>query len=172
MDIAVLLLCVKIFFARIFDVTLGTIRQVLIVKNKPVLAACIGFVEIMVWYLVVREALSADASILPAIAYAGGYATGTLLGSRLAHRFIKTQVTAQIITSSQERTIIRALREKGFGLTVLEATGAEQGKARYMLVVELKGSRMKELRRTVDECDPKAFVITHESKQVFNGFIK
>ena len=53
-------LCLKIFFVRIIDVSLGTIRTIMSVKNKDLIASLIGFIEITVWFLVVKEALNTN----------------------------------------------------------------------------------------------------------------
>ena len=41
-----LLLCIKIFLVRILDVSLGTVRTIMTVKNKNLIASIIGFIEI------------------------------------------------------------------------------------------------------------------------------
>ena len=90
----VLFLCLKIFFVRILDVTMGTFRTILTVKSKPVQACLIGFIEALIWFLVVKEALNTDSdSIFIALAYAGGFATGTYLGGKLSQKLISGNST-------------------------------------------------------------------------------
>ena len=63
-----LLLCVKIFFIRILDVSLGTVRTIVTIKGKTALASIIGFVEVFVWFVIVKEALNTpETSIFVAI---------------------------------------------------------------------------------------------------------
>ena len=52
-----LVLCLTVFFGRIIDVSLGTIRTLFTVKGKRIIAATIGFIEATIWFLVVKEAL-------------------------------------------------------------------------------------------------------------------
>ena len=63
------ILCFKIFFARILDVSLGTVRTIFTVKGKSLISALIGFIEVLVWFLVAREALSNGINIFIAISY-------------------------------------------------------------------------------------------------------
>ena len=64
------ILCIKIFFVRILDVSLGTLRTMITVKGKMFYASLIGFVEILIWFLIVREALNTDnTSIFVALSY-------------------------------------------------------------------------------------------------------
>ena len=82
--IDLLFLCLKILICRIIDVSLATVRTVVIVKGKHILSALIAFVEGLIWFLIVREALLFDATgidkFIIALAYSGGFALGTYLG--------------------------------------------------------------------------------------------
>ena len=53
-----ILLCIKIFFARILDVSISTIRTVFVLKGKTPIVAMLAFIEITIWFLIVREALN------------------------------------------------------------------------------------------------------------------
>ena len=79
---ALFILCIKVFFIRIVDVSLGTIRTIITVKDKRFLASLIGFIEVLVWFVVAKEAINTDDnSILIAISYSLGFATGTYIGA-------------------------------------------------------------------------------------------
>jgi len=79
----------KIFFARIIDVSLGTFRTILIIKGKIIYPAIIAFFEVIIWFYVAKEALLVKTNtILVPIAYALGYATGNLIGSIISKKII------------------------------------------------------------------------------------
>ena len=66
----ILMLCIKIFCVRIVDVSMGTFRTIVTVKGQKLLASMIGFVEVFIWFVIVKEALSTDStSIFIAFAY-------------------------------------------------------------------------------------------------------
>ncbi len=46
----ILILCLKIFFVRIIDVSLGTVRTIITVKGRRVVASMVGFVEVFVCF--------------------------------------------------------------------------------------------------------------------------
>ena len=107
-----LFLCAKIFFIRILDVSLGTTRTIMTVKGKAKYACLIGFFEVLIWFLVVREALSTDVdSILVAISYAGGFATGTYIGSFISNKFIRGNFGVQVILSENDNKIVDTIRK-------------------------------------------------------------
>ena len=80
---SIFFLCIKIFFVRIVDVTLGTLRTIITVKDKIFLASVIGFFEVLVWFLIAKEALdTASSSVLVGILYALVLACGTYNGGK------------------------------------------------------------------------------------------
>ena len=88
----------KIFFARIIDVSLGTFRTMLTVNQRKYLPALIAFFEVMIWFYVAKEALLVDNnSVLIPISYSLGYATGTFIGLLISNRFIKYHYEVKII---------------------------------------------------------------------------
>ena len=106
-----LILCIKIFFARIFDVTLGTVRTMFTVKGKRLIASLIGFIEVLIWFLVVREALNTESkSIFVAISYALGFATGTYIGGVAGYIHGKAKV-ANCYYNSDNNTGLSAIGE-------------------------------------------------------------
>ena len=106
----IIFLCLKVFFVRILDVTLGTFRTILTVKAKNIEASLLGFFEVLVWFLIVREALNSDIdSIWVAIFYSAGFAVGTYFGGILSQKFIQGNSTLQVIT--KKRKVIDVISE-------------------------------------------------------------
>lgn len=168
-----LILCLKIFAVRILDVSLGTIRTVFTVKGKTLVASLIGFVEVLVWFLIVKEALNTEeTSIFVAIAYAGGFATGTYIGGILSDYFIEGTLGIQVILNEQKDSIVDAIREAGYAVSVMDVKGQEKGKNRYMLFMEINKKYLSSVKELVKELDPKAFLVVNETKYVQNGFLK
>lgn len=167
------MLCAVIFFCRILDVSFGTLRMVLTVREKSALAACVGFFEVMLWFLIVRQALnSADSSIAIAFAYASGYATGTYVGGRIARKYLKANLVIQAVTTRTDPAAVRAIQDAGFAVTVLNANSSEYCGEKYMLISEIVGSRLQEYRDLIYSLDPSAFIMVQDTKYVYNGFIK
>ena len=166
-------MCIQVFFCRIIDVSLGTIRTILTVRGKKTFAAAVGFVEIFIWFLIVREALGSDVGGLwVAIAYAGGFASGTFIGGYLAERFLGGIVGVQIITSKRDDSLIETIRKGGFAVSVLNINPSGLSDEKYMLVIEIRNENLRKLENIVYREDPHAFIIVRETKYTQNGFIK
>lgn len=169
----ILILCLKIFFVRIIDVSLGTVRTIITVKGRRVVASMVGFVEVFVWFLIVREALNTDeVSIWIAVSYSLGFATGTYIGSVLSDIFISGTLGIQVVTSNSDNNIINILRKNGYALTVLPVEGMNDDKSKYMLFIEIDKKRFNDLKRLIKSLDEKAFIVVNETKFVQNGYFK
>lgn len=165
-------LCIVILFGRILDMSLATIRTVMIVRGKNLVAALIGFTEIFVWFMIVREALNTETSnIFVTLAYASGFALGTYLGGLIVKIFSREKVTLQVVTN-QNQEMIDTLKEKGYGVTFVEAQGANSTDKKYLLYIEADSKFSKDIRNIIKEFDEKAFITVHEAKHVYNGFFK
>lgn len=165
-----LLLCIKIFFARIFDVTLGTTRTMFTVKGKRLIASLIGFFEVLIWFLVVREALNTESkSIFVAISYALGFATGTYIGGVISSLVIAGKITVQVFTENME--LVNLLREKGYGVTSVDCKGYNT-ESKHMLYISINKKQEKKLRKLIEENDKNAFIVENDTNYVENGYFK
>lgn len=163
-------LCIKIFFARIIDVSLGTFRTLTTVKGKNSIASFIGFVEVLVWFLIVKEALNTDVnSIWIGISYALGFAAGTYIGGIVSDVLIKSTMTIFIITN-KPNNMIKDIRQNGYALTVLEVKNAHHDDIKNMLFIETDKRNLKRLENIVKRNDEKAFFVASESHYVANGY--
>ena len=166
------ILCIKVFFGRIFDVSLGTIRTIMTVKGKKIYATTIGFFEVFIWFIIVREALNTNVSSLwIAFSYALGYATGTFIGSTIAENFIKGTLSIQVITSSKNDKLVNELRNIGYAVSVINAKGKDN-KEKYMLYMEINKKNLSEIKDFIKNIDENAFIVVSETKLVQNVFIK
>lgn len=167
------LLCLKIFTVRIIDVSLGTVRTLITVKGKNFLAALVGFIEVFVWFLVVREAINTDSnSIFIVIAYSGGFATGTFIGGILSDKLIKGNLSVQVITSNKDKKMINNIRKEGYAVSIMNIKGIDEENDKYMLFIEINKKSLNHLTNVIKKLDENAFVVVNETKYVQNGYIK
>lgn len=168
-----LFMCVKIFFARILDVTIATFRQNIMLKGKLVLSTILAFIEIMIWFLVAREALvmAIDSIFIP-ISYSLGYATGTLIGSLMSKKLIKGTVGVQVIVDFDSQELVNALKVRGYGFSIVHMESGFNSEAKLMLFLEVNTSSLKKLQNLILKNDPNAFITVSDTKRVYNGTLK
>ncbi|MDR3231873.1 MAG: DUF5698 domain-containing protein [Synergistaceae bacterium] len=116
-----------IFFARIVDVSCNTVRLLFLVKGQRLIAACIGFFEVMVYMVVLGSILGGGRtlSMVDLVFYCGGFATGNLVGSWLEERLLNTFILVEVVLDDDENAAlsIEAVRCMGLGATVINALG-------------------------------------------------
>ena len=167
----ILFLCIKIFLVRIIDVTLGTLRTIITVKDKVFLASVIGFFEVLVWFLIAKEALDTEIdSIFIGIFYALGFATGTYIGGKISRKVIKGNFLVQVITSKASEKWLQELRENGFDISVMDIRQKDDDPDKYMFFMEINSSDFDKLHKIIKKYDKKAFIVVNESKTVVNGY--
>lgn len=162
-------LCVKIFFARILDVSIGTVRTMIMVRGKMYVTAALAFIEVMIWFMVAREALVTDMnSIFIPISYSLGYATGTFIGTYIANNFIRNIIGVEIIVTKNQLELIKVIKKSGFAVSVIDLKGNKNG----FLLCQINSKKEQKLINIVKKYDPNAFIIVNDTKYVQNGFIK
>ena len=80
------LLPVMIFFGRICDVTLGTLRIIFVSKGEKYKAPIVGFFEVFIWVVIISQIFSQANSLVAYVAYAAGYAAGNYVGILVENR--------------------------------------------------------------------------------------
>ncbi len=159
-----------IFLARICDVTLGTVRTILVVRGKRGLAAMTGFFEVGI-YITVLGIIMAGGFEDPfkIVAYALGFATGTYVGMFVEEKLAIGTLTIQIIPGdeSQAGALAAAARERGYGVTVLTGEGREG--PRHLLMVTLHRRTQAGLLALVDELAPGSFITALDTRSATGG---
>ena len=164
-------LCIKIFFSRIIDVTLGTLRTIVTVKDKVAAASIIGFFEVLIWFIIAREALEINQnSFLIGISYALGFAAGTYIGGIVSRILIKGTLSVQIITNKATQNWVENLRENGFAVSVIDINQKKGQPDKYMFFLEINKKDFDKLHRLIKKYDKDAFIVVNESKEVINGY--
>lgn len=166
-------LCLQIYFARILDVTLSTIRTFYTLKGKTIFSSILSFFEVLVWFLVARQALNVNLdSLWIPISYSLGYATGILIGSFISNNFIKGVENVTIITKKENDILINTLRNNGFGISIIDLKNDFDNVKKQMLVIEVDKRYLKKLIKIVKSIDKDAFISISETKQIENGVLK
>ena len=165
-------LCINIFLARILDVSIGTVRTMLMVKGRTFLTVVLAFLEVFIWFLVAREALitNVDSIFIP-ISYSLGYATGTLIGAFVSNTFIKGVVGVEVVVE-ENKTLLNTVRKHGYAVSVIDLKEDYSGKKRDMLFFQVNNRNLKKLIALIKRYEKEAFIVVNDTKAVQNGFIK
>ena len=163
------LLCIKIFCARILDVSIGTFRTLVMVRGHKIFCSILAFFEVFVWFYAARSALSTEINgILIPVVYSLGYATGSYIGMLLSEKLIKGTIGVNIITDSSNIKIIDEIKNNDFGVTELKLVDDNK----IMLIIQTSSLKFELLNNIIKKYDEKAFITFNETKYIKNGWVK
>jgi uncharacterized protein YebE (UPF0316 family) len=159
-----------IFFARLTDVSMGTMRQILIIRGRRGIASVSAFFEIMIWVLAISRVITQLDKIYYMFAFALGFASGNYLGSYIEERIALGYMFAYIVPKKRTNGLAKKLREAGFGVTVINGTGLKGPEHVYNILFRRKDTQR--LLRTIKKYDKNAFYTLIDVRAESGGFVK
>ncbi len=156
-----------IFTARIFDVSLGTIRIVFISKGFKYLAPILGFFEVLIWLLAIGQIMQNLNNVFCYIAYAGGFAMGNFVGMHIEKRMAIGSLIVRIITNKDSSELISFLKSKNYGITSIEGQGV-RGKV-HLLYMIVRRTNLEDVLGIIKKFNPKAFYSIEDVRSVYEG---
>lgn len=155
------ILGIIVFFARIIDVSAGTVRTISIVQGRMKIAFFLGLIEVSMWLMVLSAVLQKvmESPVL-AVFYAVGFSTGNVVGILIEKKLAMGYTNLRIITALNGRTIAEQIRAKGYRATIFEGEGKDSKVIEVYVVCERKA--LPELITIVKEIEPTAFFITEQ----------
>ncbi len=158
-----------IFFARVTDVSMGTLRTLFIVRGKRFHAAVLGFFEVIIYIVALNRVVNALDNPVNLIVYALGFATGNYVGSFLEEKMALGNISAQIICS-KSMEMANALRDVDFGVTVLDGLGKEGEKE--ILLISLRRKYLPRLLDIAEDIDHDCFITVTDARTTRGGYFK
>lgn len=167
LDLYPWLLPILIFFGRICDVTLGTLRIIFVSKGEKYKAPIIGFFEVFIWIVIISQILSRANDMVAYLSYAAGYASGNYVGILIEKRIAYGIVLCRIYTQKNGVDLVQALNKMNFGATMTRGEGSTTEVDIIETVIDRK--QMKTLERTLTIFDPNIFYVVEDVRTRQNG---
>ncbi len=170
--ITTILLYIAIFFAKLVEVSLATVRNVLINRGEKMKGACIGFFEVLIWLILVNNVLSSITEdpikvVVYCLAFAMGNYVGVIIEGKLA---IGTSCIQAVVGVDQVEDVSTAMRERGFGVTKLKGEGRD-GPVEVLMIF-LKRKCLEEASKVIRDISPSALITVNDVRQLKNGYIR
>jgi len=159
-----------IFFARITDVSMGTVRQILIIRGRRGIASISAFFEIIIWILAISRVVTQLDKIYYIFAFALGFASGNYLGSYIEERIALGYMFAYIVPKKRSNDLAQKLRKAGFGVTVIHGTGLKGPEPVYNMLFKRKDTQR--LLRIIKKYDRNAFYTLIDVRAESGGFVR
>ena len=147
-----------IFSLRLADQSLGTMRALLVAKNKPIYAALIGLVESAIWIVAISQVIKDIDDPVLIGAYAAGFAAGTILGTYIERIVGVGNIVVRVFCPANSPSVAETLRENGHGVTVIDGEGKEGPVKIYLCVIPRR--KLKSVLSMIEEINPNAYITT------------
>jgi uncharacterized protein YebE (UPF0316 family) len=156
-----------IFISRLCDVSLGTLRHVFISKGFKKIVPFVGFFEVLIWIIVVKQILNSVNNIVCYFAWASGFAAGTYVGMIIEERLALGLQVVRIITNQNHEQLVDELRKQNHGTTVIDGQGAFGAVKIILTVIERKN--LEGVVELIMRHNPSAFYSIEDIKETKLG---
>jgi uncharacterized protein YebE (UPF0316 family) len=164
------LMCGIIILARIGDVSLGTIRAIMTIQGRRLLAMTIGIFELLIWLFVVSQVIQ-DLRTQPiyGVAYALGFSLGTFVGMTIEQKLALGRQVVRVITRQGVR-LAQALRDVGYMVTVFDGHGRD-GPVQE-LFIEVERRQAPKVIAEALELDPQCYYIVDDVRHTSSATLR
>lgn len=159
---------ILIFFLRVINMSLDTMRVLLVMRGKKPLVWFLGFLESIVFVIAISSVLTNLENPLNIIGYSAGFATGNVLGIYLEGRLAVGYIDLRIISQGRGSAIVEKLRSEGYAVTEIPARGKDGMVT--MLNCSVRRRQVQRVDKLVREIDQDAFVTAEEVRPIWRGY--
>lgn len=161
---------ILIFFAKIIEVSLTTVRIVLITRGEKFYGSIIGFFEVLIWLYVISTVLvGISEHPFKMLIYALGFSCGNYVGCILEEKLALGLITINAIVSEKDgKTLAEILRIENVGVTTIDAEGLKESKK--MLILHVKRKRKSEILNLIQNSHINAVISLMDTKTIYGGY--
>ncbi len=153
-----------IFLSRIADQTIGTIRIIFVSKGMKYLAPLLGFFEVLLWLIIMRQIFQNLDNTLYYIAYAAGFGMGNYVGILIEEKMAMGLTLIRVIPFKDSKNLLKYLKKSNFRFTSIVGHGSE-GPVDIIFSI-IKRKHINEFTSLINKFNPKAFYTIEEVKFV------
>jgi uncharacterized protein YebE (UPF0316 family) len=166
--LALFLSALFIFFLRLIDVSLGTLRMLMTMRGRKPQAWVLGFFQALVFVFAIQAVIANLDNWLNLVGYASGFATGNVLGMWLEERIALGYTHLNVISPRRGAQIAEHLREAGYAVTEIPARGKDG--TVMMLNCSIYRKNVDKVMNMIAEVDADAMITAEEIRPVRKGY--
>jgi uncharacterized protein YebE (UPF0316 family) len=159
-----------IFFLRLSDMTLDTLRLTFTMRGHKYLAALVGFMQAAIVVVAIAKVVNNVKNPLNIVAYAAGFAAGIIVGMTLEERMALGYSQLQLISRTHGQAIADALRQAGHAATLL--LGAGKDGAVGIIHCMVRRADAQTVKAIAEGIDPGVFVTGEEIRPLARGYFR
>jgi uncharacterized protein YebE (UPF0316 family) len=157
-----------IFMLRVGDMTLDTLRVLVVMRGKKGVAWIFGFFQSLIFVVAISSVLQNLNNPLNMIGYAAGFASGNVVGMLIEERMAIGHIHLRIVSSRLGSAIAERIRGEGYAITEIPARGKD-GMVSVLNCSVLRRN-VSRVYKMVNEVDAEAFITAEDVRPVRRGF--
>jgi len=164
---------VFIIFGKILEVSISTLRIVLVSKGQKLIGSIIGSLEYLIWLMVTGLVLSGiQEDVFKMFCLAFAFGIGVYIGILIEGKLAIGISAMNVIIPDEEQCeiVLSKLREEGYGVTVLDGHGIKAKRQLLYMVINRKAlARAVEIVETNAPC---AVMFVSDMNTRKGGYVK
>lgn len=160
-----------VFCAKILEISISSVKTVCMVKGERWFAAFLGFLECLVWGIVISSVVTVlGTNVYLLLCYATGYACGMLLGSKIESKMALGTSSVQIMVDKERMEKVELyLKENEYGFTIINGRGAKE--EMFIIIMVLPRKSVKQIMKQIRTlCDNHVFMVSSEVSKFVGGY--
>lgn len=158
-----------IFFARVLEIALGTLRMIVVANGKKWLGAFLQLANALVWIFSASAVLMGiNEDWLKIAIFAVGSFAGSYVGSYIEEKLAMGSNLLTCITSYHNPDLANALRSAGYAVTIIKGCGMEEKKEIYLIMTPRKKRHQAVL--ILKQYDSNCMIVSESAVSVNGGY--
>ena len=160
-----------IFFGKILEVSLSTLRIVLVNRGEKLKGSIIALFDITLWILITGTVLQGfQEDIFKVIVFAVAYSIGNYMGAWLDEKLAFGTSSIQVIVPEGEKSceLAETLRENKYAVTIVEGKGKDG--LRNVMYLHLSRKRIPKAVEIIKSVVEDAVIIVNDVKSTRGAY--
>ena len=157
-----------IFVLRMIGITFSTLRILMVVRGRKTYAWIFGLSQALTFIVALSWLVSDLGNWMKIHGYAMGFATGLVIGMIIENRMAFGYTNIRIISPHRGLETAEGLRDEGYAVTEVSAYGRDGAVA--ILHCSVLRRYENQIRNSITQLDPEAFIIAKNVYLVQHGF--
>lgn len=157
-----------IFILRTINLTLSTVRMLFVLRGRKLSAWILAVLQSVLYIISVAGVLSDLQNPITILAYAGGFATGNVVGMWMENRLAPGHSLLRITSSTFGSAIREEIHAQGYGATEIAGTGKDGTVS--VLYCFIPRKKVPSLQSIALGVDPEAFLSVVYVRQLRGGW--
>lgn len=161
-----------IFFGKLLEVSISTLRIVLINRGDRIKGSILAFFDVLIWLTITGSVLSSFGdNKLKIVVFAFAFALGNFFGSWLDSKLAFGMSSINVIINEDAivDVILKNLRNNSFAVTVIDGQGKD-GK-RKLLIINVKRKYLSKAIKIVTDITSDCFISVNDVSAMRGGFV-